>query len=238
MEQQKAAAAISSKVAEVHNALWVVTRETLLRLVHLGESGADVWGAALNLLLMQCTDTGKVHPTKVAELDLRVLRVMAQSTEALGDERHALAVRLLFNALFTVAKDRRSASLDMARLSLAEWPINQVIDLYLTARSTETMCNAFFVVYHHIVAKLVAAAPPNSADRIREQAQILNAVLAAQGAPSAFTKVFQHGLSMEEARALAGVISAVKSQSKAKGMTMRNVKVGVCEAEGEGRESG
>ncbi len=46
-------------------------------------------------------------------------------------------------------------------LTVSGPPQTRVIDLYVSARSQDVMNNAFFLVYHHIIGKLQAAAPPN-----------------------------------------------------------------------------
>ncbi len=47
------------------------------------ETSAAVWHAALNLVLFQTARNGDVNYGKVAELDLRVVRVMAFAVEPL-----------------------------------------------------------------------------------------------------------------------------------------------------------
>lgn len=224
-EQQQAASEANTKVAIVLDALWTVTKETVLRLFYLSEDSPIVWASVLNLLLYQTAEHGKINFQRLSNVDVRVFRCICQNAEPLGDEQVRLSVSVLCNVLSEISVDRRTAFVESARFQQAQWPIHQVIDLYVNARSAEVVCNSFFLIYHHIVGKLQSAAPPNSQSRIIEQAQTLNAVLVSLGTPWVFQKVFLFPLTQDEARNLSGIISSVKSQSKAKGMTMRNTKV-------------
>ncbi len=210
------AAQHTGKVTAVLDAVWMVTCETLLRMVHTGEDSGVAWGAALNLVLLQGTELGKANVQKLATLDLRVMRAMAMHVTPLGDDSQRLATALLCNAMLECSPDRKQVSLSPDRFAAAAWPFWQVVELYVTARSAETVSNAFVIVFHHVMGKLRAAAPPTSLPRFNEQAATLHAVLSSMGTPWLFRKVFLHQLTSEEVRSLSGVISAVKTQSKAK----------------------
>ncbi len=224
-EDLAASAASSAKVAAVVDAVWMTTCEVLLRLASSPEDSSVTWGAALNLVLLQTTEQGKVNFQKLSMLDLRVLSKILLNVAALGDDTQRIALAILCNCMLELSPDRKSATLPPERFALAKWPIYQVVELYVSARSAETVSNSFLIVFHHVIGKLRDAAPPTSLQRFNEQTTTLMAVLSSMGAPYLFQKVFLHPLTQEEVRSLSGVISAVKSQSKGKGgVTLRQTK--------------
>ena len=213
-----------ARVAEVLNSLWVVTCETLLRLSHVQEDSGVAWGAALSLILLQATEQGNANFRKLLALDKRVLTSILLHVGSLGDDAQRLATTLLGNCLLEISPDRRSCLLPPDRLTQANLPVYQIVDLYVGARSAETTANTFAMLFQHIMGKLRDAAPPNSLSRFNEQVGQLNAVLTGvEGGPEVFRKVFLHPLSTEEVRSMSGLITAVRSQAKnQKGITVRH----------------
>jgi hypothetical protein len=223
-EEDQSAAERNAKINAVLDAVWMVTCETLLRMVHTAEDSAVTWGAALNLILLQITELGKANWRKLLMLDLKILKCIVLHVEPLGDDAQRLGMALLCNSVLELSPDKKFANLPDDRFAELAWPMGEIIDLFISARSAETISNCFTLIYLSTMSKLRDSAPPTARSRFNEQANTLNSLLSSMGTPYMFQKIFLHPLTAEEIKSLSNVISSVKSQNKAKGLTLRNTK--------------